>query len=69
MNNLRQQHAGTIVRIQQGLERRHRQEKRFQCMGLGAIVLGLVFVSFLFISIFANGYTAFQQTYVKLDVV
>ncbi|MES9948493.1 MAG: phosphate ABC transporter permease PstA [Candidatus Thiodiazotropha sp.] len=68
MNNLRQQHAGTIVRIQQGLERRHRQEKRFQCMGLGAIVLGLVFVSFLFISIFANGYTAFQQTYVKLDV-
>jgi phosphate transport system permease protein len=37
-------------------------------MGLGAIVLGLVFVSFLFISIFANGYTAFQQTYVKLDI-
>ncbi|MBT3041814.1 MAG: DUF3333 domain-containing protein, partial [Candidatus Thiodiazotropha sp. (ex Codakia orbicularis)] len=57
-----------MVRVQQGLERRYRQEKRFQRMGLGAIILGLVFVSFLFISIFANGYTAFQQTYVKLDV-
>lgn len=57
-----------MVRVQQGLVRRYRQEKRFQRIGLGAIVLGLVFVSFLFISIIANGYTAFQQTYVKLDI-
>ncbi|PVV25364.1 MAG: phosphate ABC transporter, permease protein PstA [gamma proteobacterium symbiont of Ctena orbiculata] len=57
-----------MVRVQKGLDRRYRQEKRFQRIGLGAIVLGLVFVSFLFISIFANGYTAFQQTYVKLDI-
>ncbi|MBT2972011.1 MAG: phosphate ABC transporter permease PstA [Candidatus Thiodiazotropha sp. (ex Ctena orbiculata)] len=57
-----------MVRVQQGLDRRYRQEKRFQRIGLGAIILGLVFVSFLFISIIANGYTAFQQTYVKIDV-
>ncbi|MES9893559.1 MAG: phosphate ABC transporter permease PstA [Candidatus Thiodiazotropha endolucinida] len=68
MNKLQQQDDRTMVRVQQGLERRYRQEKRFQRVGLGAIILGLVFVSFLFISIFANGYTAFQQTYVKLDV-
>jgi phosphate transport system permease protein len=55
-------------RVQQGLARRYRQEKRFQRIGLGAILLGLVFVSFLFVSIFANGYSAFQQTYVKLDI-
>jgi phosphate transport system permease protein len=67
-NNLQQQHDKTMVRVQKGLARRYRQEKRFQRIGLGAIVLGLVFVSFLFISIFANGYTAFQQTYVKLDI-
>ncbi|MEW8430332.1 MAG: PstA family ABC transporter permease, partial [Candidatus Thiodiazotropha sp.] len=67
-NNLQQQHDRTMVRVQQGLVRRYRQEKRFQRIGLGAIVLGLVFVSFLFISIIANGYTAFQQTYVKLDI-
>lgn len=58
-----------MVRVQQGLDRRYRNEKRFRRMGLGAILLGLVFVSFLFITIFANGYTAFQQTYLKLDVV
>ncbi len=68
MNNQQQQHDRTMVRVQKGLDRRYRQEKRFQRIGLGAIVLGLVFVSFLFISIFANGYTAFQQTYVKLDI-
>ncbi|MCU7875540.1 MAG: phosphate ABC transporter permease PstA [Candidatus Thiodiazotropha sp. (ex Lucinoma borealis)] len=68
MNN-QQQHNKTVVRVQQGLNRRYRNEKRFRRMGLGAILLGLVFVSFLFITIFANGYTAFQQTYLKLDVV
>ncbi|MEW8461440.1 MAG: DUF3333 domain-containing protein, partial [Candidatus Thiodiazotropha endolucinida] len=47
MNNLQQQDDRTMVRVQQGLERRYRQEKRFQRMGLGAIILGLVFVSFL----------------------
>ncbi|MEL0585545.1 MAG: phosphate ABC transporter permease PstA [Candidatus Thiodiazotropha sp. (ex. Lucinoma kazani)] len=68
MNN-QQQHNKTVVRVQQGLNRRYRNEKRFRRMGLGAILLGLAFVSFLFITIFANGYTAFQQTYLKLDVV
>ncbi|MCU7890070.1 MAG: DUF3333 domain-containing protein, partial [Candidatus Thiodiazotropha sp. (ex Ustalcina ferruginea)] len=71
MNNMnnQQQHNKTMVRVQQGLDRRYRNEKRFRGMGLGAILLGLVFVSFLFITIFVNGYTAFQQTYLKLDVV
>jgi phosphate transport system permease protein len=67
MNN-QQQHQKTMERVQQGLDRRYRKERHFRWMGLGAIVLGLVFVSFLFITIISNGYTAFQQTYVKLDV-
>jgi phosphate transport system permease protein len=68
MNNQQQQHDKTMARVQQGLERRYRRERHFQWLGLGAIVLGLVFVSFLFITIISNGYTAFQQTYVKLDI-
>ncbi|MCU7866755.1 MAG: phosphate ABC transporter permease PstA [Candidatus Thiodiazotropha sp. (ex Lucinoma borealis)] len=68
MNN-QQQHNKTMARVQRGLDRRYRTEKRFRRMGLGAILLGLIFVSFLFITIFANGYTAFRQTYLKLDVV
>ncbi|MCG7945276.1 MAG: phosphate ABC transporter permease PstA [Candidatus Thiodiazotropha taylori] len=68
MNNQQQQHQKTMDRVQQGLARRYRQERHFQWLGMGAIILGLLFVSFLFITIISNGYTAFQQTYVKLDV-
>ncbi|MCG7924763.1 MAG: phosphate ABC transporter permease PstA [Candidatus Thiodiazotropha taylori] len=67
MNN-QQQHQKTMERVQQGLDRRYRKERHFRWLGLGAIILGLLFVSFLFITIISNGYTAFQQTYVKLDV-
>ncbi|MET0054604.1 MAG: DUF3333 domain-containing protein, partial [Candidatus Thiodiazotropha sp. 6PLUC10] len=68
MNNQQQQHDRTMDRVQKGLDRRYRKERHFRWLGLGAIMLGLLFVSFLFITIFSNGYTAFQQTYVKLDV-
>ncbi len=58
----------TMQRVEQGLARRYRRERNFKRLGLGAILLGLLFVSFLFISIVAKGYTAFQQTYIQLDV-
>jgi len=69
MNNVEQQHERTLQRVQKGLAARYRKERHFRLMGLGAILLGLLFVSFLFISIISNGYTAFQQTYIKLDVM
>ena len=59
-------HTTDIVRA--GLERRYRREARFRRMGLAAVILGLVFVSMLFISIISNGYTAFWQTFIKLEV-
>jgi len=31
-------------------------------------MVGLLFVSFLFVNIVSNGYTAFEQTFIKLDV-
>jgi phosphate transport system permease protein len=68
MNNKQQQQDKTMQQVQLGLARRYRQERHFRWLGLGAIALGLVFVSFLFITIISNGYTAFQQTYIKLDV-
>jgi phosphate transport system permease protein len=60
--------ARTMDIVNQGLSRRYRAEKRFRFYGIAAIVLSMVFLSVLFISITANGYTAFQQTFVKLDV-
>lgn len=68
MNNQQQKYDRTMDRVQKGLDRRYRKERHFRWLGLGAIMLGLLFVSFLFITIISNGYTAFQQTYVKLDV-
>jgi len=54
--------------VNQGLARRYRAEKRFRLYGIVAIVLSMIFLVFLFVSISANGYTAFQQTFVQLDI-
>ncbi len=58
----------TIEIVRAGLRRRQAAEKRFRLYGLLAILLGLVFLSVLFVSIVGNGYSAFAQTYVRLPV-
>lgn len=50
------------------LRRRYRAEKLFKSLGLSAIVLSLTFIAFLFYTIFSDGYTAFKQSYVQLNV-
>jgi phosphate transport system permease protein len=64
----KQNQERTMDRVQKGLDRRYRRERNFRRIGLGAILLGLLFVSFLFVSIVSKGYTAFEQTYIQLDV-
>lgn len=59
---------GTRQRVERGLARRYRRERNFKRLGLAAILIGLLFVSFLFISIGSKGYTAFEQTYIRLDL-
>ena len=54
--------------VNRSLARRYRAERRFRIYGLSAIVASLLFLSLLFISIFGNGYTAFMQTFVRLNV-
>ncbi len=55
-------------RVEAGLARRYRQERRFQLLGIGSVVLGFSFLVFLFVTIIGNGYSAFWQTYVQLDI-
>ncbi|MCB1737238.1 MAG: DUF3333 domain-containing protein, partial [Gammaproteobacteria bacterium] len=55
-------------RVRAGLARRYAAERRFRMYGVVAILLSLLFLGLLFTSIIGNGYTAFQQTYVNLDV-
>jgi phosphate transport system permease protein len=54
--------------VKKGLSRRYAAERRFRFYGLTAICASLLFLLLMFISIIGNGYTAFQQTFIKLDV-
>ncbi len=58
----------TLDIVNRGLSKRYRAERRFRFYGLLAIVASMVFLSLLFISILGKGYTAFQQTFIELDV-
>lgn len=58
----------TIDIVRAGLSKRKAAERRFKLYGMVAIGLGLLFLLLLFGSIVANGYSAFVQTYVKLEV-
>jgi phosphate transport system permease protein len=58
----------TIEKVNASLERRYAKERRFRRLGLGAVILGLLFVSVLFLDIVSKGYTAFVQTHIELQV-
>ena len=59
----------TADRVHAGLKRRYAAERRFRLYGLVSILIAMGFLATLLVSIFGNGYTAFQQTYVRLDIV
>jgi phosphate transport system permease protein len=58
----------TIDVVNRGLAKRRAAERRFRFYGKLAISMGMLFLAVLFVSIIGNGYTAFVQTQVKLDV-
>lgn len=58
----------TIHIVNAGMGKRKRAEVRFQYLGKLAILLGVLFLVMLFTSIIGKGYSAFQQTCIKLDV-
>jgi phosphate transport system permease protein len=49
----------TIDIVNAGLKRRYAAERRFRMLGLGAVILGPLFVVLLFADIIGKGYTAF----------
>ncbi|MEM7406870.1 MAG: phosphate ABC transporter permease PstA [Pseudomonadota bacterium] len=50
------------------MKKRHRSEQLFRAMGLGSIAVGLAFLAILMTSIIGNGYSAFWQTHIALEV-
>ena len=68
MNKKANKPARPIDTINKTLNKRYKAEKRFKFYGILAIFLSLSFLFLLFVSIISKGYTAFQQTYVQLEV-
>jgi len=56
------------AQVNASLKRRHAAEKRFMAYGLIAICLGLSAVLLLFVDIIGKGHSAFQQTYIQLEI-
>jgi phosphate transport system permease protein len=54
--------------VARGLKRRYRNEQAFRLLGLAALAAGLAFLGFFFYTLIANGYTAFEQTRILIDV-
>jgi len=55
-------------RIQAGLKKRYRAEKRFQYYGITAIAIAIAFLLVMFAAIGIRGVGAFQQTHIALTV-
>lgn len=60
--------SNTLLQPTEALKKRYRTEQRFKRLGLSAIVLSMAFVLFLFYTIFSDGYSAFRQTYLEIEV-
>ncbi len=54
--------------VKKGLARRYRSERRFRRMGLGAIIVSLIFLSILFATILGNGHSVIFQSRMQLDI-
>ena len=54
--------------VEQSLVKRRKKNRRFKIMGLGAVILGMFFLVIMFSSIISNGYSAFLQTEVQLEI-
>ena len=60
--------AETRRRVDASLRRRYRTERLFRLYGLVSVLLGIGFLLVLFTTIVANGYGAFQHTYLRLEI-
>jgi phosphate transport system permease protein len=67
-NTVMKSAAETQQQVRNSLARRYRAERRFRFYGFAAVSAGIAFVVFLFGTIFAQGLSVFQQSYVKLEI-
>jgi phosphate transport system permease protein len=54
--------------VEAGLARRRRKEKLFRATGMLATAVGVVFLGVFFATLIVQGYSAFAQTFIELEV-
>ncbi|MBE9553309.1 MAG: phosphate ABC transporter permease PstA [Proteobacteria bacterium] len=55
--------------VKAGLRRRYAAERRFKAYGIAAIGVALLMLAIMFATIIGNGWSAFRQTHVQIDVL
>ncbi len=55
-------------RVNVGLATRYKRERRFRLFGLSAVIASISCLGLLFVTISANGWSAFMQTEILLDI-
>ncbi len=60
--------AETRLRVNAGLRRRYRKEQLFRFYGLVSVLIGVSFLVVLFATIIGDGYGAFRQAFVRLEI-
>ena len=58
----------TAEKVQAGLARRRRKERVFRLSGMFAAAVGVVFLGVFFFTLIGTGSSAFQQTFMLLDI-
>jgi phosphate transport system permease protein len=61
-------HRKAAEAVARSLKSRYRAETRFRLYGLGAVALGMIFLAVLFVTIVAQGWSVFRQSYVQLEI-
>lgn len=61
--------TATALAVKAGLRRRYAAERRFKAYGVAAIGVALLMLAIMFGTIIGNGWSAFRQTYVQMDVL
>jgi phosphate transport system permease protein len=67
-NNMNKIPKTTIALVEKSLAKRYRAEKAFKTFGLLSILFGLLCLVTLFTDIISKGYSAFQQSYVQVEI-
>ena len=57
-----------MIKKEQLLNKRYKDEKRFQLYGKSAISIALLFLAIFIFKIFSTGYTAFQKTWILVPI-